>query len=77
MRLAEQVAAGVVEDRIEGTYVLRDDPDTRTITAADRLVDGPNDDAAFGEGREFAIVSAGLSDRSGYRAIIVSRTMGS
>lgn len=56
--------AGSITDGIEATLVVRDTPRTRDLTNADRvLIDG----------RDFAIESVPLGDRTGWLWIKISR----
>lgn len=50
--------AGIAENQVEAELLVRDDAETRTITAADRVVVGP-------DGLEFAIRGVMPFERSG------------
>ncbi|ACL62062.1 head-tail adaptor protein [Methylobacterium nodulans] len=60
-RLAE---AGGVTDGIEGAIVVRDTPRTRDLTVADRVIL---------DGRDMALESVPIGERSGWLTIKVSR----
>ncbi|MGY2051685.1 phage head closure protein [Methylobacterium sp. JK268] len=60
-RLAE---AGGVTDGIEGTIVVRDTPRTRALTVADRVIL---------DGRDLALESVPIGERTGWLSVRVSR----